>query len=161
MVLPVMVANDEQIFSRYPLLRDKRYLRWDAGVPRLVSALAELLGREFRSRWSFAHPAAYSGPVWIQILPEAANLSLTHRYTVRWRPWEYSGTLTFANPDAVCLSHMKGGDQLSIPLFLDVSPACFVTFGQGTPPSSRVIDINFGWRRVEPPDTDSTEAGGG
>ena len=42
-VLPILIADEEAIFARYPLLRGKYCLRWDLGVSSLVAHLERLL----------------------------------------------------------------------------------------------------------------------
>jgi hypothetical protein len=45
-VLPILVATPERVFAKYPLLRDKRYLAWAAGVEAIVAELQLLLGAD-------------------------------------------------------------------------------------------------------------------
>ncbi len=44
-VLPLMIADAQIVLNRYPLLRDKVYVEWSAGIPALVDTLERLLGR--------------------------------------------------------------------------------------------------------------------
>ena len=148
-VLPVMVASDAEVFGQYPLLRDKHYTRWQDGLESLVVTLKRKLGIEYKLRWSFCHPATYSGRVWIQVFAEPASRGAPHDYTVRWGPWEYKGTLNLERRESAFLVHMKGNDGLSVPIFFDISPACYVVFGQGDPPSGPLHEINWGWNRIE------------
>ena len=39
-VLPVLLADEDQVFRRYPLLRDKLYMRWSDGIEAILNALA-------------------------------------------------------------------------------------------------------------------------
>lgn len=42
-VLPVMIADPEVIFQKYPLLRDKNYIEWSRGPAHIAERLRELL----------------------------------------------------------------------------------------------------------------------
>jgi hypothetical protein len=148
-VLPIMVASDAEVFAQYPLLRDKHHARWQDGLESLISALRRKLGIEYKARWTFCHPAAYSGQVWIHVVAAPENRGTAHHYNVRWGPWEYKGTLNFEERESVFLVHMKGNDGLSVPIFFDISPSCYVIIGQGDPPEGQRHDINWGWNRIE------------
>lgn len=116
--------------------------------PRALSQF-DLDSTEFKSHHSFCHPAAYSGPVWVLVVAQTKNLKVSHRYSIRWGPWTYNGVLDFGDTEIATLVHMKGDDGLSIPTIFDISPPCYVGFGQGDPPSAPTHDINFGWRRAK------------
>jgi len=139
-------AVDERTFG---LLCD------ELGVPFSVlekgSTISEsdLKDTRYKSGWSFCHPASYSGPVWIEVVPKFENRAAPHHYTVRWGPWEYTGVLNLRGLESAALIHMKGNDGLSIPIFFDIRPPCCVSFGQGQHPTGLVHDINHGWSRVE------------
>jgi hypothetical protein len=147
-VLPIMAAPKADVFMQYPLLRDKRYLRWQDGIDSIVNTLAKILGIEFKPRWDFSHPAPYSGQVWIHVVAKPANRGIPHHYTIRWGPWERKGILNLAGLGSVALVHMKGDDGLSVPIAIQVSPPCYVTFGQGNPLAGPVDDINHGWEQI-------------
>lgn len=102
-----------------------------------------------KSHWSCCHPASYVGPVWIQVTPGFENRSAPHVYAVRRGPWEYSSEPNAGGFESISLSHTKGDDGLSIPLFFDLSPPYCVAFGTGAPPTGLVHHINHGWTRVE------------
>jgi hypothetical protein len=87
--------------------------------------------------------------VWIQVIAEPASRGAPHDYTVRWGPWEYKGTLNLGGRESAFLVHMKGNDGLSVPIFFDISSACYVVFGQGDPPGGPLREINWGWNRIE------------
>jgi len=98
--------------------------------------------------WLGGHPAEYSGKVWIRILKQEKNLNQPHVSTIRWGPWHYQGKLP---PDAnmsVSLMHAKSNDGLSVPIFFKIVPPCHVIFGQDEPLGKKVIDINYGWKKV-------------
>jgi len=148
-VLPIMVASPETVFDRYPLLRDKLYLRWELGPNNIVGQLADLLNRDFKDKWVYCHPAPYSGAVWIRIVTHGDNVPQPHNYMLRWGSWEYSDTLFFDDDRSVSLVHTKSNDGESTPLLVTVSPPCYVSFGQGYPRAGRVVDVNRGWQRVQ------------
>ena len=77
--------------------------------------------------------------------PKFENRGAPHQYSLRWGPWQLNNVLNLAGLESVSLRHTKGADGLSIPLFFDISPFCFVGFGQGDPPDGVVHDINHGW----------------
>lgn len=147
-VLPIMVAPDAAVFAQYPLLRDKHYVRWQEGLDFGITMLRQKLGIEHKVRWSFCHPASWSGQVWIQLIAEPGNRGAPHDYTVRWGPWEYKGSLNLEGRESAFLIHTKGNDGLSVPIFFDVLPPSYVRFGQEDPPGTPVHDINWGWKRV-------------
>ncbi|MBI1745855.1 MAG: toll/interleukin-1 receptor domain-containing protein [Acidobacteria bacterium] len=148
LVLPLLLAPDSVVFAQYPLHRDKHFQRWEAGVPVLVAALQKRLGVAYQSAWSHCHPAAYSGKVWIQIVPRPENRALEHEYSVRWGPWHYRGILQSTGNESLCLWHMKRDDGQSDPIFFSITPACYVVFGQSNPPLA-ARDINHGWEKVQ------------
>lgn len=84
-VLPLLIAPAESIFNKYPLLRDKLYLKWDDGLLRIIPALLRLLDREYKNDWFYSHPAAYTGKVWSRLVtaPEAGE---TLDIQMRWGP---------------------------------------------------------------------------
>jgi hypothetical protein len=148
-VLPVMVAMEEDVFRRFPLMRSKLFLRWDIGCVTIANRLLKLLDREFNETWTIHHPAEYVGKVWMKILKKRLNIEKAHRYTIRWGPWEFRGKVNRKDKHSETLVYSKGNDGLSIPIFVKISPACYLSFGQGEPPDGDPIDINHGWDRVE------------
>jgi len=106
----------------------------------------------YKEMWKTAHPATYSGPVWIQISPLAENRTEEHHFTLRWGVWERRGNFILSDgQDKIFLSHYKHNDGLGLPLFLNLSHPCYVVFGKDDIVAD-MIDINFHWRRVEPPE---------
>lgn len=107
----------------------------------------------FKTQWETAHPASYSGPVWIQVVPHAETRHLIHEFSLRWGIWERKDILSFSEEQAsVYLLHYKHNDGLGLPLFMTLSQSCYVVFGKGEVNNEKTIDINFGWRRIEPPE---------
>ena len=49
-VLPIIIGEAQRLLAHYPLLRDKAYLHWEAGIPAIADALQSLRNR----RWSKA-----------------------------------------------------------------------------------------------------------
>ncbi len=82
-LLPVLAAPQEAVFRLYPLLSPKKYLQADLGSDRIAAEVSRLLGHEFRSEWTWHHPASYSGEVWIKILKQEAALEQPHVISVQ------------------------------------------------------------------------------
>jgi hypothetical protein len=87
-VLPVLIAPSDVIFTKLPLLRDKLYLKWEQGAEGIAQQLLRLLARNYQSDWVHYHKAEYSGKVWIRIMPKPANRKVVHNYKINWGPWE-------------------------------------------------------------------------
>jgi hypothetical protein len=77
-----------------------------------VISESDLKETGYKSGWSFCHPAAYSGPVWIRVVSKFENRAVPHHYTVRWGPWKYSGVLEFGGFESANLIHMVTGHAL-------------------------------------------------
>lgn len=148
-VLPVLVASEKEVFNKFPLLNSKLYLRWETGTGTIADNLARLLNREFKEDWTIHHPAEYSGKIWIKLLKRRSNIEKIHRYSIEWGPWKFEGTIMPSNQYTETLVHCKGNDGLSVPIFFKISPPCYLSFGQGEPPSDNIVNINHGWKRVE------------
>jgi len=148
-LLPILGAPQETVFQVYPLLRPKKYLRADLGSDRIAAEVSRLLGRDFKSEWTHHHPATYVGEVWVKILKQEGALGQPHRISIRWGPWRRDIEVPASHARSIVLTHTKGDDGLSVPLFLDVNPSCFVTCGCGRVPGGEVIDINTGWVRAD------------
>ena len=144
-----MATEAENIFKLFPLLRRKLYLSWSEGPDQISRKLSKLLERDFKSEWIGSHPAEYSGQVWIQVLKQEKNVNKSHGFSVRWGPWQYEASIPSDQNISVTLVHAKGGDGLSIPIFFDIDPPCFVKFGKNEPKGEKVIDINYGWKRMK------------
>ena len=148
-VLPIMATESENIFNLFPLLRRKLYLNWSDGPDQISKELSKQLNRDFKSDWIGSHPAEYSGKVWIQILKQQKNIDKSHIISVRWGPWQYKATIPSDPNISVTLVHAKGGDGLSIPIFFDIDPPCFVKFGQNEPAGEKVLNIDYGWKKMK------------
>lgn len=148
-VLPLLVAPKEIVFEQYPLLYNKLYLKWEEGIESIVTKLSRLLGHEFKNQWVYFHPAKYAGKVWTRIIANPENRKKLHEYLIRWGSWEYKGKLSFSDCNCISLIYTKGGDGLSVPIFLTISPPCYVSFGQGEPLDEHATDVNYGWSRFD------------
>ena len=73
------------------------------------------------------------------------NNNKKHRYTINWGPWYRGGSVVCRSTEVIALLHSKGTDGLSLPLLLEVRPECYVTFGEGSPNVSTVLNINNFW----------------
>jgi hypothetical protein len=136
-----------RVYNEKPIVSSTRKIVEQAlGVPFGTIELPEI---QFKCRWSFFHPAFYSGPVWVQVQPKPENRRKAHRYSIRWGPWKFSSVLDFEGHQSASLLHMKGPDGESFPIFFEVSPACCIERGLGDPPAGPVHDINWGWTRLE------------
>lgn len=65
-VLPMMLADPDVVLSRYPLLRDKAYLTWTAGITTAVDHLARLPGLNVAAPQ--AAEALFDGPTLLDVL---------------------------------------------------------------------------------------------
>jgi len=45
-VLPILIASEQEVFRKYPLLRDKQYLKWENNIDVIVSNLKFILERD-------------------------------------------------------------------------------------------------------------------
>lgn len=97
----------------------------------------------YKTEWEHCHPASHTGKVWIQIHPQERYSE--HYYQISWGPWNCEGVLKFTGQPNLTLWHMKGSDGLSIPIFLKISPPCYILFGKGEPPEPN-LDINRDWK---------------
>ena len=107
------------------------------------------LGSEFKEKWSFNHPAKYSGQVYIRLLSTLDNRGKMHQYSIKWGPWCYNSATTLDSSNAVSLVHTKGDDGSSVPIIFQISPAASVFFGQGESPDRDTVDVNADWEKCE------------
>ncbi|HYV35071.1 MAG TPA: hypothetical protein VE988_05160, partial [Gemmataceae bacterium] len=105
------------------------------GIPFETIEWAEI---QFKSQWEFFHPASYVGKVWLEVVANPENLDRAHRFTILWGFWQYCDLLSFEDLERASLTHMKGPDGQSFPIFFEISPPCHVVCGQGDPPAGRV-----------------------
>jgi hypothetical protein len=98
---------------------------------------------EYKTDWVHNYPASYSGIIWEKVEIQPTNKNKTHRYTIKWGKWQYTGE--FQGQDVVYLWHRKGNDGQSIEILFHIEPASKVTFEKGDQPPIGAIDINDGW----------------
>ncbi|HEX8363005.1 MAG TPA: toll/interleukin-1 receptor domain-containing protein [Longimicrobium sp.] len=146
-VLPILVMDRNAYLRRYPLLADKLYMDWNAGVELLATRIADRFGRESSPEWQHLHPAEHVGLVWVRVLPQPGRVGQVHHLTLRWGP--YIKHVEFTPEDAVPVSflHHKMSPD-SVLLLASVDPPSIVTFGQGHPPDPKPANIDEGWTRV-------------
>jgi hypothetical protein len=89
----------------------------------------------FRTGWEYNHPAGYSGPIWMLVVPDPVPAPSRHRVEVRWGDWRLCNEEEL-DAQGGFFAHTKSDDGLSKPLEVTVNPACRVGFGQGLPPVS-------------------------
>lgn len=102
----------------------------------------------YQSRWEFAHPADYSGRVWVQIYPQTKS-EKPLGITIRWGAWQYQANHTIS-AKSLTLSHYKFNDGEGIPLIVELTEPCYVVFGKDKSPDKPVIDIINQWQRIKP-----------
>lgn len=146
-VLPIVSIPHELFVERFPLLRDKLYLRWTGNLAQIAKALVTSIGDSFEQHATLFFPVEYKGPVWIRFLQHLDNTGYEHQYALRWGPWLCKGTFYSFDP-AVCFNMNKGPDLFAVPLLAAVSPACNVRAGVGSPPCYKSSDINHNWHWV-------------
>jgi len=103
----------------------------------------------YQTRWEFAHPADYSGRVWIQIHPQSKTDNPLDVH-IGWGAWEYQSTLDVQGQKSISLWHYKFNDGQGLPLIVELSQPCYIVFGKDSPPDKPVMDIINEWQRVEP-----------
>lgn len=146
-VLPIIIGKVDLFKRGLPILATKRYLPWTLGPQKIAEELSVILNREFRKKWVYHHPADYVGIVWVKLRAKGNNSGKLHRYTIRWGPWTRGGQQMLVHNRAVALMHTKGDDGLSIPIFLEIAPESYVSFGRGDPGDVHRVDINKWWIR--------------
>lgn len=144
-VLPVFICDPEEVLSKHPFLRDKKWLAWDEGHERIVENLEILLGRSYTGNWVFEHPAQFRGHVWIKIMPKLETANSRHKFQIRWGRWLYESHIDFKGGNAEILDFRKIAEDDTWPIYFEIDPPAFVTPGRGNP----VRDINRGWKCLD------------
>jgi TIR domain len=145
-VLPILAADRDLYFARYPLLADKLYLDWENGPERLADEVSQLFARAPQPEWHHQHPQEHVGIVWVTVLHEAHNVGVEHRLTLRWGPYIRNVHWTPPSVEPVSFVHHKINPDV-VTLHASVDPPATVTFGQGQPPRGHAINIDEGWTR--------------
>lgn len=146
-VIPILATDRGVYIQRYPLLEDKIYLEWSAGVEALADRISSLFAREPTTEWHHDHPQEHVGLVWVRVLPAAKMLGREHTMTLRWGP--YIRQVKFTPQLAVPISflHHKTNPDV-VTLHVQIEPEAVVTFGQGIPPDQPAVNIDEGWTRT-------------
>ena len=118
---------------------------------KIAEELSILLHRQFKDNWLFHHPANYIGTVWVKLRAKREHSGKLHKYIIRWGPWTRGGQQVLMHNEAVALMHTKGDDGLSIPMFIEIAPECYVSFGQGDPGNVHQVNLNRWWIQVWDP----------
>ncbi len=103
----------------------------------------------YQTRWEYAHPADYSGRIWIQVHPQS-NIAEKINIVIQWGAWEYKGTIEKLTAKSITLWHYKFNDGLGLPMIITLSSPCYLVFGKDTPPQKPIIDIINQWYRTQP-----------
>ncbi|WP_316368961.1 toll/interleukin-1 receptor domain-containing protein [Candidatus Thiodiazotropha sp. CDECU1] len=143
-LLPVLSCSQSDFFSAFPFLKSKKYLHFD-DKEEILQNLIELLRGKASRNFTFNHPRAYHGPVWIRFLAEPANDGVKHTIKIRWGPWYREYATELSSKDPVFCTHSKGNDEESIPIVIELDKLAYVSIGQGVPNSERRVDINPFW----------------
>jgi hypothetical protein len=146
-VLPVLAADREMYFARYPLLSDKLYLNWDNGPDYVAEEISSLFARSPEREWHYEHPHDHVGIVWVTVLHQPVNVSVQHRLTLRWGAYLRIVEWIPEGLEPTSFIHHKTNPDL-VTLHVSVKPEAIVTFGQGQPPRGQVRNIDEGWTRT-------------
>jgi TIR domain len=110
--------------------------------------LAELILKKLntgpRGLHFYTWPTAYSGKVWIQILPTAKTAGKNHEIKLRWGPWRRRIDEPVGE-EGLTLTTSKAAEDSPAPCQVQVIPAARVLFGVGDSLSGEVLDIEVGW----------------
>lgn len=67
MVIPVLALPYRDWAEAVPLMADKRFLSWEAGLDTIAQDVAGLFNRQPAADWEYRHPREWVGPVWIGV----------------------------------------------------------------------------------------------
>lgn len=149
-VIPILAADHELTFARFPLLRDKLCLSWhELGPVGIADEIGRRLGRTPSRWWTHAHDPTHRGLVWTRVQPVQVNVGKAHEVTLLWGPLRYTRVLTFDGPDPLSMVHHKLAKD-AVGLYLVTDLPVIATFGEGFPsdPEEAVLTIDEGWVRV-------------
>lgn len=144
-LLPIVDVDPDLLTREFAGLAAKNYVRASVPPSDIAERVTALLGRRFDRYWTHHHRAEYSGRVWIKLRAKKENNNRKHQYTISWGPWYRGGSVVCRSSEAIALVHSKGTDGLSLPLLFEVSPECYVTFGEGNPNVPIALNINNYW----------------
>lgn len=135
-VIPVLAVELDVYRREFPLLADRRALRWDDGPDVVAEEIAARFDRR-ADRWHvFMHQQTYKGRVWTRLGAETTG---KHRVVLVWGTNVLELELELDEGHPLSLEHGKQqSDQVH--LVVHVEPAAIVTFGEGAPPRGRAGD---------------------
>lgn len=143
-IVPVLLTSQDDFFSSFPFMRDKKYLDYK-GAADLAREMKLLARGEASNSFVFNHPRTYGGPTWVRLMATDEHHALVHTVRLLWGPWYRKTRVRLDHSTPLFLLHSKGYDDESIPLRIEVSNPCFVAVGQGQPNSTNSIDVNPYW----------------
>jgi len=144
-VLPVFLTDPDKILEKHPFLRDKLWLNWTSEIENIVDNIEVIIGRSFRSKWEFKHPAQFRGTVWIKVYPRLENMNIKHSFLLNWGRWQRQGELKFKSGDGIILDFKKISEKETWPIYFEINPPAYVTAGKG----KLVQNINYGWQMID------------
>lgn len=143
-VIPVVAVAVDLYRLEFPLLADRRALRWDKGPEAVADEIAALLDRR-ADRWHvFIHRRDYKGRVWTRLGAKATG---THRVVLVWGANVLELEVELQEGRPLSLEHGKQQTD-QVHLVVHVEPPAIVTFGEGAPPDEDVLEIDEGWIRA-------------
>lgn len=135
----------EDLLRRFPVLRDRLRLSWDAGISNLTSSLDRRLQRQYALKWEHYHDASYAGPVWFQVLSQTpASLVRVHARWGRWH-WAWDGEPP-GGRGPVSFTHLKAEDGgAAVKLLIQTDQPAQVRFGVGPAPAGVSQETGSWW----------------
>lgn len=101
--------------------------------------------RQLAREWLHHHDAAYSGPVWLRLVPDADRAGDTQRMTVLWGKWELHQSWRNDDGAARTFVHAKARDTDNVRIQVLVDPPAYVEFGTGAPPAGSTTETAGLW----------------
>lgn len=143
-ILPVLIADQEIFFEAFPVMRDKKYIKFE-DAKSLANEMKKVARGKSGTSFVFNHPRSYNGPVWIRLFAEQSSQEDEHNLTITWGPWYRSTKVKLSVSEPTFLMHSKGDDDESLPIRVYSDQPVYVSFGQGMPPHGTLIDMNPFW----------------
>jgi transcriptional regulator with XRE-family HTH domain len=117
-----------------------------------------LVESEHLSRSDHQFPSDYPGPVytWLEPMPEYRDVE--HEFTLEWiNPTNpnggarFDGKIYFEDDYQINILYTKWNATESFPMRIDVFPPCRIAFGEGTPKSGQILDLDrVTWVPIRP-----------
>ncbi|MBT4889994.1 MAG: TIR domain-containing protein [Rhodospirillales bacterium] len=89
-VLPLLIANPKSVLTKYPLLHDKLYLKWEDGIEEIVQQLLSRLGRNVE-KTQILDVSAEDNPSRVELMVGYGGMIQLLNRTPR--PQEMAGTI--------------------------------------------------------------------